>query len=88
LYYVKKTGKDGRATFQFHQEARNDIQLKVDYESLHGEKAPDKITSGYGQLEINNIPISKFRLSPGNMRMLIQGIDFDLTATGEIVRLS
>jgi len=88
LYYVKKTGKDGRATFQFNQEARNDIQLKVDYESLHGEKAPDKITSGYGQLEINNIPISKFRLSPGNMRMLIQGIDFDLTATGEIVRLS
>ena len=28
LYYVKKTGKDGRATFQFNQEARNDIPVE------------------------------------------------------------
>jgi CRISPR-associated endonuclease Csn1 len=87
LYIVKKTNKDGRVTFQFHQESRNDEQIKKDYELKTGEVAPAYLTNGISQVEFGESYNPRYLLSAGKMRMLIQEVDFDLTATGEIVRI-
>jgi hypothetical protein len=50
--------KDGRVTFKFHQEARNDEMLKTDYEKEHKEKPPRSLTNGYSYVDFNK-PLSK-----------------------------
>lgn len=87
LYYVTKTGKDGRATFQFHQEARNDENLKEDYRKGHGKEPPKSLTNGESSIDFDRLPIPKLLLSPVNMRLLIEGVDFKITPTGKIRRI-
>lgn len=87
LYYVRKMGKDGRITFQFHQEARNDDQMKEDYRKKHGEKAPASLTNGVSKIDFVNLPTPKLLLSPSNMQMLIEGVDFEVDITGKIEKL-
>ena len=83
LYKVVKMMKDGRVTFKYHQEARNDEQLKIDYEKMHGEKAPKSLTNGYSCVNFVS-PYPKLLLSTGNFNMYVEGYDFELTVTGEI----
>jgi len=87
LYKVIKQNKDGRITFKFHQEARNDEGLKSDYESLFGVKTPKSITNGESKINFKR-PTSKLLLSPSNFNMLIEHIDFELTPLGKIRRLN
>ena len=75
--------KDGRVTFKYHQEARNDEQLKIDYEKMHGEKAPKSLINGYSCVDFVT-PYPKLLLSTGNFNMYVEGYDFKLTVTGEI----
>lgn len=84
LYYYRKAGKNGQTTFQFHQEARNDENLKEDYQRKHGNKPPKSLTNGESKIDFNRLPIPKLLLSPINMRMLIEGVDFKITPTGKI----
>lgn len=83
LYKVVKMMKDGRVTFKYHQEARNDEQLKIDYEKMHGEKAPKSLTNGCSCVNFV-VPYPKLLLSTGNFNMYVEGYDFELTVTGKI----
>lgn len=83
LYKIIKMMKDGRITFKYHQEARNDDRLKIDYENEFGEKAPKSLTNGYSCVNFEE-PYPKLLLSTGNFNMLVEGYDFELTVTGEI----
>ena len=83
LYKVVKMMKDGRVTFKYHQEARNDEQLKIDYEKMHGEKAPKSLTNGCSCVNFV-APYPKLLLSTSNFNMYVEGYDFELTVTGEI----
>ena len=84
LYKVVKMQKDGRITFKFHQEARNDDALNKSYEQEYGEKAPKALTKGYSMIDFKN-PHPILLLSPTNMNFMIEGYDFDLSITGGIV---
>ena len=83
LYKIVKMMKDGRVTFKYHQEARNDERLRVDYEEEFGEKAPKSLTNGYSCVNFE-VPYPKLLLSTGNFNMYVEGYDFELTVTGEI----
>lgn len=83
LYKIIKMSKDGRVTFKYHQEARNDEKLKVDYENKFGEKAPKSLTNGYSCVNFEK-PYPKLLLSIGNFNMYVEDYDFELTVTGEI----
>lgn len=83
LYKVVKMVKDGRVAFKYHQEARNDEQLKIDYEKMHGEKAPKSLTNGCSCVNFV-APYPKLLLSTSNFNMYVEGYDFELTVTGEI----
>ncbi|NOQ70718.1 MAG: hypothetical protein GQ574_01880 [Crocinitomix sp.] len=87
LYYVRKMSKDGRATFQFHQEARIDEQLKQDYLKQNNVEAPKSLTNGESKIDFSNLPTPKFLLSPNNMQFLIENVDFKVSVTGEIIKL-
>lgn len=86
MYKVVKFAKDGRATFRYHQEARNDDNLKADFEKEHKTKAPSSLTNGESKFDFERI-VPKLLLSPGGFNMLIENVDFILTVTGEIKRL-
>ncbi len=83
LYKVTKMSKDGRATFKFHQESRNDEMLKSDYEKMHNKTAPGTLTSGVSAVDFNT-PAPKLCITSGNFNMMVEGYDFKLTVTGEI----
>jgi len=86
LYKVIKLNKDGRVTFKFHQEARNDEMLKSDYERTFGIKPPKSLTNG--ESSINFItPSPKLLLSPMNFNMLVENVDFRLSCLGKIERI-
>ncbi|HXH18664.1 MAG TPA: HNH endonuclease domain-containing protein, partial [Chitinophagales bacterium] len=87
LYFVRKTSKNGQTTFQFHQEARNDEQLKEDYRKQHGTEPPKSLTNGEGSIDFSRLPIPKLLLSPVNMTMLIEGVDFKISPTGKIEKI-
>lgn len=84
LYFVRKTSKDGRATFQFHQEARNDEQLKEGYKAEFGTEPPKSLTNGESKIDFENPPVPRLLLSPGNMQMLLQEVDFKISPMGKI----
>lgn len=87
LYYVKKTGKDGRATFQHHQEARNDKQLEGDYLEEHKVNPPKSIKNGFSSVDFKKLPVPRLLLSPSNFKFLIEGKDFEILKTGLITKL-
>lgn len=71
LYKVTAMAAEGRVQFLFHQEARDQKTLTA----LYG--------AGASQFCQSN-PSPKLRLSVSNFNMLVEGYDFELTATGEI----
>ena len=71
LYKVKGMESDGRTTFIFHQEARSDAALTAEW------------GKAVSRLDVNT-PNPRLRLSTGNMNMIVEGYDFELTVTGEI----
>lgn len=83
LYKVIKMSKDGRITFKYHQEARNDELLKECYHKEHGQNAPKMLTNGYSDINFES-PHPKLLLSPSKFNMYVEGYDFELTITGEI----
>ena len=83
LYKVIKMNKDGRMTFKFHQEARNDENLKLDYEKEHGKKAPKSLTNGESLIDFTN-PFPKLLLSPPRFNFIVEKYDFEITPTGEL----
>ena len=83
LYKVIGMEKDGKVTFKFHQEARNDESIKSDYEQENGIPAPKNLTKGYSSYDVNS-PVPKLRLSKNNFNMYVENFDFELTVTGEI----
>ena len=78
--------KDGRVTFKFHQEARNDEMLRKDFEKLYNLKAPKSLTNGESFVEFEN-PFPKLLLSPSKFNFITEGIDFKITPSGNLVRL-
>lgn len=86
LYFVKKISKNGQTTFQFHQEARNDDQIKNDFEKQHGTAPPKSLTNGVSSIDFDKLPVPRLLLSPVNMKMLIEGVDFRITPVGRIDR--
>ncbi|MFV0266299.1 MAG: type II CRISPR RNA-guided endonuclease Cas9 [Draconibacterium sp.] len=83
LYKVVKMNKDGRITFKYHQEARNDETLRLDYEKEHGVKAPKSLTNGESFIDFVN-PFPKLRLSPPNFNFIVENYEFKISSTGEI----
>lgn len=71
LYKVTGMAADGRVRFTYHQEARDDKAISAEY------------GMGISKVDIIN-PVSRLRLTPGNMTMIVEGYDFELTVTGEI----
>ena len=72
LFKVTGLEKDGRITLRHHQEARGD------------ELISKECGKGYSSFDImRNNP--KLRLSLSNIRMLVEGFDFTLTVTGEVI---
>ncbi|MFC2106880.1 type II CRISPR RNA-guided endonuclease Cas9 [Bacteroidota bacterium] len=86
LYKVIKQSKDGRITFKFHQEARNDDKLRLDYEQRLGVKPPKSLTNGESKINFE-IPYPKLLLSPSNFNMLIEGVDFKISRLGELQKI-
>lgn len=86
LYKIIKQNKDGRIAFKFQQEARNDEELKLDYEKLHNNKAPKSLTNGESKVDFDN-PYPKLLLSPSNFNMLVEGYDFKIDILGRIEKL-
>ena len=83
LYKVTKLFKDGRLAFVFHNEARNDGQLREGYKLKHGIEAPKSLTNGYSTIDFVN-PYPKLLLSKDNFNMYVEGYDFYITSTGQI----
>jgi CRISPR-associated endonuclease Csn1 len=83
LYKVTKMDKDGRITFKFHQEARNDESLKLDYEKEYETKPPKTLTNGESFVDFVK-PFPKVRLSPPNFNFIVEDYDFKISTTGEI----
>ena len=86
LYKVIKMGKDGRITFKFHLEARNDKMLKDDYENKYEKPAPVSLTSGESYFNYEN-PFPKLFLRPLKFNFLIEKRDFILSPAGEIIKI-
>lgn len=83
LYKVVKMNKDGRITFKYHQEARNDDSLKVDYRNEFGQNPPKSLTNGESYIDFEK-PFAKLLLSPSKFKFLVEGYDFNLSETGVI----
>lgn len=72
LYKVIAMSQDGRAQFLFHQEAREQKAIKE--------------ICGMGASSFDaKSPAPKLRLSVSSFNMLVEGYDFELTVTGEII---
>ena len=84
LYKVTKMAKNGQTAFMFHQEARNDDKLKTDYAEKFGTTAPKALTNGYSSVDYQQ-PHPKLLLSPSSFDMYVEGYDFELTVTGQII---
>ncbi len=72
LYKVKAMANEGRIQFIFHQDARSDDAIKAE------------CGKGISQIDVNNPP-AKLRLSISNINAYVEGYDFELTVTGEII---
>ena len=72
LYKVVAMEKDGRIQFVYHQEARPYTELTAEL---------GKGASSYDSKSFS----PKLRLSTTNMNMLVEGYDFELIVTGEII---
>ncbi len=83
LYKITKMSKNGQVTFKYHQEARNDENLRLDYEKEHGVKAPKSLTNGESFVDFKN-PFSKLLLSPSKFDFIVENYDFKISSTGEI----
>lgn len=83
LYKISKMNKDGRITFKYHQEARNDENLRLDYEKEFGVKAPKSLTNGESFIDFVK-PFPKLLLSPPNFNFIVENYDFKISSTGEI----
>lgn len=83
LYKITKMNKDGRITIKYHQEARNDENLRLDYEKEHGVKAPKSLTNGESFIDYNN-PSPKLLLSSPNFNFMVENYDFKISSTGKI----
>ena len=84
LYFVKKISKNGQVTFQFHQEARNDDQIKEDFKKQYGTEPPESLTNGMSSIDFDKLPVPRLLLSPINMKMLLEGVDFRITPIGKV----
>jgi CRISPR-associated endonuclease Csn1 len=84
LYFIKKTSKSGQVAFQYHQESRNDNQIKEDYITQHGTNPPNSLTNGVSSIDFNNSPVPRLLLSPVNMKMILESIDFRITINGKV----
>lgn len=71
LYKVTGLNKDGRIGFTFHQEAREDKIIT------------EECGKGISNVNVHKA-VARLRLSPNNLRILVEGYDFELTVTGEI----
>ena len=87
LYKIIKQNKDGRLAFKFQQEARNDEELKRDYEEKYNIKAPKSLTNGESKINFD-YPYPKLLLSPSNFNMLVEGSDFKINILGQIERVT
>ena len=70
--------------FQYHQESRNDNQIKEDYITQHGTNPPNSLTNGVSSIDFNNSPVPRLLLSPVNMKMILESIDFRITINGKV----
>ncbi|WP_158871225.1 type II CRISPR RNA-guided endonuclease Cas9 [Maribellus comscasis] len=86
LYKVTKMSKNGQVTFKYHQEARNDENLKLDYEKEHGQKPPKSLTNGESFIDFIN-PFPKLLLSPPKFNFVVEDYDFRIKLTGELIWL-
>ena len=84
LYKVTKMFKDGRMTFKFHLESRNDEKLKEDYKRQFGEEAPKALTNGFSSVNFDS-PYSKLLLSRDNFNFLAEGYQFNIMPSGKVV---
>jgi len=87
LYKITKMSKNGQVTFKYHQEARNDENLRLDYEKEFGVKAPKSLTNGESFIDFVN-PFPKLLLSPPNFNFIVENYDFKISSTGDIIWLS
>lgn len=71
LYKVTGLNKDGRIIFTFHQEAREDKAIKAE------------CGMGISKVDVRK-PMARLRLSLSNIKICVEGYDFELTVTGEI----
>ncbi len=72
LYKVRAMANEGRIVFIYHQEARDDKAVTAE------------CGNGISQFDPKNPP-AKLRLSVSKFNMLVEGSDFELTVTGEII---
>lgn len=72
LYKIKAMSNDGRIIFIHHQEARDDKSIK------------EECGMGISKFNANNPP-AKLRLSISNIKAYVEGYDFDISVTGEII---
>jgi CRISPR-associated endonuclease Csn1 len=87
MYKVVKMNKDGRITLKFHQEARNDEMIRQDFENVNNLKAPKSLTNGESFIDFEN-PFPKLLLSPVKFNFLVEKIDFVISPTGRLIRIS
>lgn len=87
LYYIKQIAKNGQTTFQFHQEARDNKGIKEDYLKEFNVEAPGILLTGFSKFEIVDKPKIRFQIRPNNMNMLIEGLDFKMTKSGNIIQI-
>lgn len=72
LYKIKAIANEGRIVFIYHQEARDD------------KSVTKECGNGLSQFDTSNPP-AKLRLSVSKINVMVEGYDFDLSVTGEII---
>jgi hypothetical protein len=80
--------KDGRIRFTYHSEARDDKKLMQAFpeNGLNNEGKTYGKSGKNGFSSINwATPWPKLKLSIGNLNMLIENKDFEITPDGEII---
>lgn len=71
LYKITGMAADGRIIFTYHQEAREEKSISAE------------CGKGISKVDVDN-PAARLRLTIGNLKMYVEGYDFDLSVTGEI----
>lgn len=83
LYVLFTIEGDGRLIFKHHMMAGNEEKIKEYCQETYGAAFENKMVKGISSFEADKV-YPKLRLSAGNLNVLVEGEDFELSRLGKI----